>query len=112
LQEKWSIGLEWDLIEYVLDVYLMLVVGEGRHPVNVDAGSGHPGSTATTSAQGGNGGGMLGGNGALVPVHHHTARSDWPQQVSSTGNAVFQLISVDSLHVLSPGNAAVFCSCC
>lgn len=49
-QEKWSIGLEWELIEYVLDVYLMLVVGEGRHPVSTGAGSGYPGSNNNNSA--------------------------------------------------------------
>lgn len=44
----------------------MLVVGEGRHPVNVSSGSGSGGSSAGT---------------ALVPVNHHTARSEWPQQI-------------------------------
>ena len=39
----------------------MLVVGEGRYPVNVSSGGG-----AGT---------------ALVHVNHHTARSEWPQQI-------------------------------
>jgi hypothetical protein len=69
-QEKWSIGLEWELIEFVLDVYLMLVVGEGRNPVNVSAGSGYVASPTAGA-----------GGGALVPLHQHAARSEWPQQV-------------------------------
>ena len=27
MQEKWSIGLEWDLIEFLLDVYLTFTLG-------------------------------------------------------------------------------------
>ena len=78
VQEKWSFGLEWDLIEYALDVYLMLVVGEGRHPVSVGAGSGYPGSSSGGNSP------MVQGNTGLVPIKHHTARSEWPQQVCNS----------------------------
>lgn len=74
-QEKWSIGLEWELIEYVLDAYLMLVVGEGRNPVNVSAGSGYASAANSPMA----------GGGTLVPLHQHAARSDWPKQVGAHG---------------------------
>jgi len=80
VQEKWSFGLEWDLIEYALDVYLMLVVGEGRHPVSVGAGSGYPGSNSGANSP------MAPGNTGLVPIKHHTARSEWPQQVGTTAS--------------------------
>lgn len=91
-QEKWSIGLEWELIEYVLDVYLMLVVGEGRHPVSVGAGSGYPGSNSGGSnAAGGANSPMAGGNTGLVPIKHHTARSEWPQQVGTVVHRCFPL---------------------
>lgn len=53
----------------------MLVVGEGRNPVNVAAGSGYPGSSSASSSNVGK------GTGTLVPLNQHKARSEWPQKV-------------------------------
>jgi hypothetical protein len=67
--------MEWELIEFALDVYLMLVVGEGRHPVNVGAGSGYTAAPGQATQAG------MPSGAALVALHQHSARSEWPAQV-------------------------------
>ena len=62
------------MIEFLLDVFLMLVIGEGRFPVNVNPVVG-------SSASGGTPGMSGSASGGIVPVNRHSARSDWPQQV-------------------------------
>jgi hypothetical protein len=81
-QESWSIGLEWDLIEYVLDVYLMLVLGEGRFPVNTNNPNGSSSSSSSSSSNTYqiNSNNSISINGA-PHGNKHSARSDWPKKV-------------------------------
>lgn len=84
----------------------MLVVGEGRIPVNVGPGSGYPGSNTAASGAGGSAGGA-GVTGALVPIHHHAARSEWPQQASGAVRSVLLQVSILIINTINNSTSYV-----
>ncbi|KAJ1426912.1 hypothetical protein B484DRAFT_480028 [Ochromonadaceae sp. CCMP2298] len=64
-QEGWSVGMEWELMDFLLDVHLMLVLGEGRQPLCTEGGMGM-------------GGGM---DARISESGSHSVRSEWPQRI-------------------------------
>lgn len=68
--------MEWELIEFILDVYLMLVIGEGRFPVNSNP-NGPPDAMNTPVSNNNNPNMTM----SLAPIQVHQARSDWPKQI-------------------------------
>jgi len=79
-QEAWTVGIEWDLIEFLLDVFLMLVMGEGRQPIFVSGGSGAVGTSDCNTS-----------------MCAHAVRSDWPPRILMSVSAVVTMERIAQL---------------